>query len=54
MHPGQIPWESLTYAQLTSKIIECGLTIRNEIKILKLRDQLIKMEGSFNKIWKMV
>ena len=32
-YPEQIPWENLTYAQLTSKIIECGLDICNEIKI---------------------
>ena len=31
--PEQIFWENLTYAQLTSKIIECGLDICNEMKI---------------------
>ena len=32
-YPEQIPWKDLTYAQLTAKIIECGLNICNEIKI---------------------
>ena len=29
----QRPWEKLTYAQLTSRIIKYGLDICNEIKI---------------------
>ena len=29
----EIPWETLTYVQLTFRIIECGLDIYDEIKI---------------------
>lgn len=49
MYSKCIPWDNLTYAHLTSKVIECGLDICNEIKI---QSKVQKATISIKEKWK--